>query len=92
MTTAKGKEQREKAKKMIFGLLSGHQVEPAPGAQNDSLRLQLRQQQHPTAGNLVVSKRRPQQSGVQCSNTMLEASAYRVVHVLVKLSKALRSS
>ena len=42
----------------FFGLLSGLQVEPAPGAQNDSLRLQLTQQQHPTARQQVTAKTR----------------------------------
>ena len=60
MTTAKGKEQREKAEKNegFFILLRGLQVEPAPGAQNDSLRLQLRQQQHPTARQQATAKTR----------------------------------
>ena len=42
----------------FFGLLSGLQVEPAPGAQNDSLRLQLRQQQQPTARQQATAKTR----------------------------------
>ena len=42
----------------FLGLLSGLQVEPAPGAQNDSLRLQLRQQRHPTARQQATAKTR----------------------------------